>query len=155
MILKRCVLSLLLLALGGGPVLAADGAKAVEETLRAYEQAWSRLDAHAAASFYYDPAMRVTSSGPVVRSRSDQEAFFKGFLAALAKAGYVRSAFEELQVRLLDPKTAIASGVTVRYRGDRSVFARVGVTYGLWKTSGGWKIFLSATHEPDTALPLR
>jgi hypothetical protein len=35
------------------------------------------------------------------------------------------------------------------------VFVRVGVTYGLWKTSEGWKIFLSATHEPDTALRFR
>ena len=121
---------------------AADGVKAVEDTLRAYEQAWSHLDGHAAASFYYEPAMRVTNGGPVVRAtRSDQEAFFNGFLPALAKSGYTRSALEELQVRLLDPNTAVASGVTVRYRADGSVFARVGVTYGLWKTSEGWKIF--------------
>jgi ketosteroid isomerase-like protein len=156
MIVKRCVLSLLLLALGGGPVSAADGVKAVEDTLRAYEQAWSRLDGHAAASFYYEPAMRVANGGPVVRAtRSDQEVFFNGFLPALAKAGYARSAFEELQIRLLDANTAIASGVTVRYRADGSVFARVGVTYGLWRTSGGWKIFLSATHEPETVLRFR
>src|ERR1019366_5539388 len=106
------VLSFLLLALGGGPVSAADGVKAVEGTLRAYEQAWSHLDGHAAASFYYEPAMRVTNGGPVMRAtRSDQGAFFNGFLAALAKAGYTRSALEELQVRLLDPNTAVASGV--------------------------------------------
>jgi ketosteroid isomerase-like protein len=156
MIVKRCVLSFLLFALGGGPVSAADGVKAVEDTLRAYEQAWSHLDAHAAASFYYEPAMRVTNGGPVIRAtRSDQEVFFNGFLPALAKAGYTRSALEELQVRLLDPNTAIASGVTVRYRADGSVFARVGVTYGLWRTSEGWKIFLSATHGPDTVLRFR
>ena len=136
MIVKRCVMSLLVVALGGGPVSAADGVKAVEDTLRAYEQAWSHLDAHAAASFYYEPAMRVTNGGPVIRAtRSDQEVFFNGFL--------------------LDPNTAIASGVTVRYRADGSVFARVGVTYGLWRTSEGWKIFLSATHGPDTVLRFR
>ena len=156
MVVKRCVLSFLLLALGEGPVLAADGVKAVEDTLRAYEQAWSRLDGRAAAAFYYEPSMRVAAGGPLVRStRSDQEAFFKGFLGALAKSGYARSAFEELQVRMLDPNAAIASGVTVRYRADGSVFARVGVTYGLWKTSEGWKIFLSATHEPDSVLRFR
>jgi len=98
----------------------------------------------------------VTYGGPFMRAtRSYQEAFFNGFLAGLAKAGYTRSALEELQVRLLDPNTAVASGVTVRYRADGSVFARVGVTYGLWRTSEGWKIFLSATHEPDTVLRFR
>jgi hypothetical protein len=170
MIVRRCVLVLLLLALVNGPVRAADGVRAVD-TLRKYEQAWSRLDGHAAAIFYYEPAMRVTNGGPVVRStRSDQEAFFNGFLPALAKSGYARSAFEQLQVRLLDSKTAIASGVTVRYRADGSVFARVGVTYGLWKTPEGWKIFsrsrmsqtpccpsvsaavLSGPHPPRTSL---
>jgi hypothetical protein len=39
----------------------------LEETLRAYEASWSRLDGHAAASFYYEPAMRVTSGRPLVR----------------------------------------------------------------------------------------
>jgi hypothetical protein len=32
----------------------------------------------------------------------------------MVKRGYARSTGESLQVRLLDPQTAIASGVTVR-----------------------------------------
>jgi hypothetical protein len=69
--------------------------------------------------------MRISATGPVVRpTQADQEAFFSGFLAGLVKAGYARSSLEELQVRLLDPQTAIASGVTVRYRADGRVFAR-------------------------------
>lgn len=35
MIVKRCVLAFLFLALGGGSMVAAEGAKAVEDTLRA------------------------------------------------------------------------------------------------------------------------
>jgi hypothetical protein len=86
---------------------------------------------------------------------ADQEKFFSGFLAALVKAGYSSSAWKQLQIRLLDSQTAIASGVTVRYRKDGSEFARVGVTYGLRNTPSGWKIFLSATHDPQTALQFR
>lgn len=150
---RCCAFGLVLIAVTCGPAFAASAPSAVESTLRAYEDAWSHHDAAAAASFYYEPAMRVTSGGPVVRAtRRDQETFFKTFLAALVKAGYERSAWESLSIRLLDPRTAIASGVTVRYRSDGSVFARLGVTYLLCSTPDGWKIFLSSSHEPASAL---
>jgi ketosteroid isomerase-like protein len=144
-----------LLTCCGGYALAV-GEEAAKEALHAYEQAWSGHDGHAVASFYYEPAMRVTKAGPVVRpSRADQEAFFKGFLRGLVERGYARSSWEQLEVRLLDPQTAIASGVTVRHRADGTVFERVAVTYGLRNTAEGWKIFLSATHEPETVLRFR
>lgn len=63
-----------------------------------------------------------------------------------------RSAFEELQVRLLDPIAAIASGVTVRYRADGSALARVGVTYGL---SGGRSRGASEPADRSSAGALR
>jgi uncharacterized protein (TIGR02246 family) len=135
---------------------AAGDEQAVAEVLQAYEEAWSRHDAHAVASFYYEPAMRVGRGGPTVRATSaDQEAFFDGFLRGLVERGYARSAWEEVQVRLLDARTALASGVTVRYRADGTVLERVAVTYGLWHTGEGWRIFLSTTHAPDTALRFR
>jgi ketosteroid isomerase-like protein len=153
---RCCALGMLFLAASSGLVLAANEQSGVESTLRAYVGAWSRHDAAAAASFYYEPAIRVTAGGPVVRAtRRDQEAFFRTFLPALVKGGYDRSAWESLSVRLLDPKTAIASGVTVRYRADGSVFARLGVTYALYRTPDGWKIFLSSTHEPASALQFK
>ncbi len=135
---------------------AAEGTATVEGTLHAYEEAWSRHDGHAVASFFYEPAVRVTNGGPTVRStRKEEETFFNNFLPALVKSGYERSSWESLQVRLLDSQTAIASGVTIRYRADGSVFARVGVTYALRSTPEGWKIFLSATHEPGAALQFK
>jgi hypothetical protein len=70
----------------------------------------------------------------------------------MVKRGYARSTGESLQVRLLDPQTAIASGVTVRYKADGSVFERVALTYALRSTPEGWNIFLSTTHAPETAL---
>lgn len=134
------------------PASADANASSVEQVLRAYEEAWSRHDAHAVASFYNEPAMRVSPGGPTVRqSRAVQEAFFAGLLASLAKQGYATSEWERLEVRLLDANTAIASGVVVRRRSDGTVFQRQGVTYNLWRGAEGWKIFLSATHAPSTA----
>lgn len=135
---------------------AADERDAVKQTLEAYERAWSRHDAAAVANFYYEPAMRVSKGGPVVRAtRADQEIFFEGYLRAIVARGFERSEWESLDARLLDPQTALASGIAVRHRADGSVLERVAVTYELWHTDNGWKIFLSATHAPETVLQFR
>ncbi len=135
------------------PAYAQEPFEDVRQTLQAYEQAWSRHDAQAIAAFYFEPAMRVSKAGPVVRaSRVDQQAFFAGYLRAIMERGYDRSEWESLGGRLLDAQTALASGVAVRYRADGSVLERVGLTYHLWKTGEGWKIFLSATHAPENVL---
>jgi len=55
----------------------------------------------------------------------------------------------------LDERTAVASGITVRYKTDGTVLDRLGVTYCLYKTNDGWKIFMSATHAPDAVLHFR
>lgn len=131
-------------------------ATVVERVLHAYEGAWSRHDAEAIAGFYYEPAMRVSPKGPIVReTRAMQQAFFTGLLTSLIGQGYSKSQWQPLEVRLLDANTAIASGVVARYKEDGSVFQRQAVTYGLWRTEEGWKIFLSATHTPPTSLHFR
>jgi ketosteroid isomerase-like protein len=130
--------------------------KAVLNVMRAYEDAWSRHDARAIAGFYYEPAIRVSPAGPVVRAtRTLQETFFSGLLPGLIEQGFATSAWESLDVQLLDANTAVASGVVVRRRSDGSVFQRQGVTYTLWRTGEDWKIFLSATHSPSAVLRLR
>jgi uncharacterized protein (TIGR02246 family) len=145
-----------LLAVWCGIVAAGTEEDSVKDALKRYEDAWSRHDGQAVASFYYEPALRVSQGGPVVRgTRAEQQAFFDGFLPGLVKRGYARSSWEELEVRLLDPQTALASGITVRYRADGSVLERVAVTYALRNAGEGWKIFMSATHSADTVLHFR
>ena len=135
------------------PVLAADAVREIEQTMQAYAQAWSSHDPAAVAGFYHEPAMRVSAEGPAVRqTRGDQEVFFTGFLAGLVSRGYDKSAWEKLYVHLLDGNTAVVSGVTVRSRADGELFERVAITYLLWNTTDGWKIFLSTTHSPETVL---
>src|SRR4249920_2386269 len=116
---KQAIAILLILATWAGTSLAEAEEEAVKNALKAYEEAWSRQDAEAVASFYFEPAMRVGKGGPVVRAtRAEQKAFFDGFLRGLVGRGYARSAWEELEIRLIDPQTALASGITVRYRSD-------------------------------------
>ena len=78
-----------------------------------------------------------------------------GFLRGLVDRGYARSTWEELDVRMLDSQTALASGITVRYRSDDTVLERVAVTYALRDSAEGWKIFMSATHAPGSVLRFR
>ena len=93
--------------------------------------------------------MRVSRGGPIVRpTRADRETFVAGLVRGLVEQGYARSESEEIEVRLLDAQTAIASRVTVRYKSDSSVLERLGVTYWLRETDGGWRIFLFATYVP-------
>jgi ketosteroid isomerase-like protein len=135
---------------------AADPAQELGQTLQDYESAWSRHDAQAIANFYYEPAMRIAKGGPIIRAtRADQQTFFDGYLRALIARGYERSEWESLETRLLDAQTAIASGISARYRADGSMLERVAVTYELWRGAEGWKIFLSATHAPQSVLQFR
>jgi len=146
-------MAIVALLLAGSDVYAGSGVQAVKQTLQGYEQAWSRHDGPAIASFYYEPAMRVSKAGPLVRStRAAEEAFFDGFVQLLVVKGYDHSDWQVLHVHLLNARTAIASGVVTRYRRDGSILQRQGVTYDLWRTDQGWKIFLSATHAPQSAL---
>lgn len=135
---------------------AADPVDEVRQTLQAYERAWSQHDAQAVADFYFEPAMRVSKGGPVIRAtRAEQRTFFDGYLRAIVARGYERSEWESLDAKLLDAQTALASGIAVRYRADGSILERVAVTYELWHTEAGWKIFLSATHAPETVVQFR
>lgn len=154
--IRNVVMFCIAFATFGPAASGADGEDAIRQTLQAYEQAWSRHDAHAVAGFYYEPAMRVGKGGPVVRpTQADQESFFEGYLRSMVGRGYDRSEWESLEVRLLDAQTALASGIAVRYRADGSVLERVAVTYHLWNSDKGWRIFLSATHAPESVLQFR
>jgi len=151
-ILRCCVIFILV----GCSVALADDQADVKATLQSYENAWSQHDPRAIASFYYEPAMRISPTGPVVRqTRKDQEIFFSGFLPGLIRRGFDKSEWEELNVHLLDSATAVASGIVIRTRKDGSPFERVAVSYGLRKTPQGWKIFLSDTHAPETVMRFR
>ena len=156
MTIKQRIAVFLVLASWCASALAAPEEVALKNVLEAYEQAWSQHDAIAIASFYHEPAMRIGRGGPVVRpTRADQEAFFSHFVPELVQRGFDHSEFEELNVHLLDADTAIASGILLRYRKDGSLMERIAVTYGLRKGEQGWKIFLSDTHSPETAMRFR
>jgi ketosteroid isomerase-like protein len=154
-VLPVCVAALTILG-SGGVARAEDPTQAVTKVLYAYEEAWSHHDATAIAGFYVEPAIRVSANGPIVReTQAAQTAFFNGLLMSLVNQGYERSTWSHLEVRILDSRTAIASGVVTRFRADGSVFQSQAVTYGMWDTTQGWKIFVSATHQPGSELHFR
>jgi ketosteroid isomerase-like protein len=143
-------------ALLGPGIAIADDRADVTTTLQSYEKAWTDHDSTAIASYYYEPAMRVSPAGPIVRqTREEQESFFSAFLPGLMQRGFDKGKWEQLNVHLLGPDTAFASGILVRMRKDGSVLERIAASYGLQKTPEGWKIFLSDTHAPETVMRFR
>ena len=135
---------------------ANDADPEIEKVMNGYEKAWSHHDAKAIASFYHEPSMRVSKTGPTVRKTvKDQEIFFEGLLGDLVTKGYDHSDWETLNIHLMDTNTAIVSGVILRYRKDGSLMYRTAVSYGLWKSLDEWKIFWSATHAPEGVMQFK
>jgi ketosteroid isomerase-like protein len=154
-VIPACIAALTIFG-NGGVAHAEDPTQTATRVLYAYEDAWSHHDAKAIAGLYAEPAIRVSVNGPIVReTQAAQTVFFNGLLTSLVNQGYERSTWDHLEVHLLDSHTAIASGVVARYRANGSVFQRQAVTYGLWDTTRGWRIFFSATHQPGSELHFR
>ncbi len=133
-----------------GVVHANDTESGIRAVMIGYEQAWSKRDAKAVASYYHEPAIRGSRVGPTARPTiKSQEIFFEGFLGSLVIRGYDYSDWESLNIHIMNAQTAVAGGITLRYKKDGTLMERAAVSYGLWKTIDGWEIFWSTTHTPE------
>ena len=107
----QAIAVVLILAFWSGPIPAgAEREEAVKDVLKAYEEAWSRHDGEAVASFYLSPGHARRKGGPVVRAtRAEQKAFFDGFLRGLVTV-----------VMLEAPGKSSRSGCLTRRRHSRA-----------------------------------
>jgi len=64
----------------------------------------------------------------------------------------LRSEFMDLHVKQMSGNTALVSVSRVRYATDGRELERLGKTYTLRRTEGGWKIAVAMIHDPDTIL---
>jgi hypothetical protein len=58
----------------------------------------------------------------------------------------------DLHVKQMSGNTALVSVSRVRYVIDGRELERLGETYTLRRTEGGWKIAVAMIHDPDTIL---
>jgi hypothetical protein len=123
--------------------------KTVETVMLDYFEAFSRGDMPAAMTFMNVPLMSPTAHGFAAYTTPDAvSAAYTKIRDGLAQHGYAKSAWTDLQVKLLGPAYAIAGGVYVRYKADGSELGRSGGTYLLNKVDGVWKIAVVTRYPP-------
>ena len=72
---------------------------------------------------------------------------FTPVMQNLRARGYGRSELDQRKVKLLSAKSALASGIAVRYKSDGQELERVGITYILHKTDDSWKFAVMVLHD--------
>jgi hypothetical protein len=65
----------------------------------------------------------------------------------LRRQDYECSEFDLQLLKLLDNKSALATGVAIRYARDGKELSRAGLTYLLHKTGDNWKFAVMVLHD--------
>jgi ketosteroid isomerase-like protein len=127
--------------------------EAITQTFTNYIQTFQRLDPHATLPYFHVPCMFIPLQGVrVLASAADVETLLIQVMEGLRARGYARSALMDLRVKQMSGNTALVSVSRVRYATDGRELERLGETYTLRKTEGGWKIAVAIIHDPDTVL---
>jgi ketosteroid isomerase-like protein len=125
-----------------------DDASTITEILHRYYRDFSSLDPDAIAPYFSEPCVFLTQDGiNAAATLNDVKEGFKITADGLRARGYTRSELTELQVKNLTGATVFATGISVRYKSERDVLERVGVTYLLQKIEDGWKIVVTVIHD--------
>lgn len=127
-----------------------DDTPTVTEILHRYYRDFSSLDPEAIAPYFHEPCMFITQDRVnAATSLNDLKEGFKIAADGLRARGYTRSELTELRVKKMTAVTVFATGIAVRYKGERDVLERVGVTYLLQKVEDEWKIAVTVIHDAD------
>jgi ketosteroid isomerase-like protein len=126
---------------------------AITQTFADYIQTFQRLDPHATLPYFHVPCMFIPPQGVrVLATALDVEALLTEVMEGLKARSYARSELIDLHVKQMSANTALVSVSRVRYATDERELERLGETYTLRRTEGGWKIAVAMIHDPDTVL---
>jgi len=126
----------------------ADSGTAATQVLADYYRAFSNLDLQTVLPYFHEPSLFIGPQGVYAASTyALVEAAIKPVMADLRSRGYARSELIVRNVQSLSSTAALVVGVAVRYQLDGHEMERVGVTYVLHKTAGGWKIAVFIVHD--------
>jgi len=125
--------------------------EAVSQVIADYYRDFSTLNIQAILPYFSEPSLLVGPQGVIpIPDRNALVAVFGPVMEDLRGRGYDRSEFEVGNVKLLSSSAALISGVAVRYKTDGQQLERVGITYVLHKTNGGWKFANVILHDPHS-----
>jgi ketosteroid isomerase-like protein len=123
--------------------------EAITQTFTDYIQTFQTLDPHATLPYFHVPCMFIPPQGVrVLATAADVEALLTEVMQGLK----ARSELMNLHVKQMSGNTALVSVSRVRYATDGRELERLGETYTLRRTEGGWKIAVAMIHDPDTVL---
>jgi ketosteroid isomerase-like protein len=127
--------------------------EAITQTFTNYTQTFQTLDPRAVLPYFHFPCMFIPPQGVrVLATAADVEALLTQVMESLKARSYARSELTELHVKQMSGNTALVSVSRIRYATDGRELERVGETYTLRRTEGGWKIAVAMIHDPDSVL---
>ena len=127
--------------------------EAITQTFTKYIQTFQTLGPHATLPYFHVPCMFIPPQGVrVLATAADVEALLTQVMEGLKARSYARSELTDLHVHQMSENTALVSVSRVRYKSDGQELERLGETYTLRRTEGGWKIAVAMIHDPDTIL---
>ncbi len=116
--------------------------------LKEYYAAFSTLDLESIAPFFNEPCLFISPQGVIATpTHGAVKETFKAIAEGLRAKGYGRSELMNLDVKSMSAATVLAGGIAVRYKADGSELERVGVTYILQRSNGGWLIAVTVIHD--------
>jgi len=123
--------------------------ESVNQVIADYYRDFSTLNVQAILPYFHEPSLLVGPQGVVpIPDRAALAAVFGPVMDGLRAKGYGRSELELDYIKSLSVSAAIVGGVAARYKADGQLLERVGVTYVLHKTEGGWKFATLILHDP-------
>jgi ketosteroid isomerase-like protein len=121
---------------------------AVNRMLDEYYAAFSTLNIQAILPYFHQPALLIGPPGVIaLPTPAAVLPIFTPVMQNLRARGYGRSEFDQRKVKLLGAKSALASGIAVRYKSDGQKLECVGITYMLHKADDAWKFAVMVLHD--------
>jgi len=128
--------------------------QSLRQVLSEYYAAFSTLDIQAVLPYFHQPALLIGPQGVIaLPTPAALVPVFGPVMEDLRRQGYQRSEFDLQQLKLLDGKSALATGVAIRYARDGKELSRAGLTYLLHRTggtsgrAGAWKFAVMVLHD--------
>lgn len=123
------------------------------QTLRDYYAASNKHDLPGMVSYYHEPVMFITGQGAVsFATHAEATPRLTQFFERLRTLGVARSDWSDMHIKQLSDTLAVAGIAVVRYGAEGQEIERVGWTYLLHNTPGGWRIAVLANHPSETVL---
>jgi ketosteroid isomerase-like protein len=122
--------------------------QSLRQVLSDYYAAFSTLDIQAVLPYFHQPALLIGPQGIIaLPTPTALVPVFGPVMEGLRRQNYQRSEFDLQLLKLLDGKSALATGVAVRYTRVGKELSRAGLTYLLRKTGETWKFAVMVLHD--------